>query len=81
MGDQQPETGHRTEDLIEIIFSLLEQQRTNLEQWPYTLEQLHKDREISTRLRQVCDQLPSPRSTPEASMSQASRRDACLQGR
>jgi hypothetical protein len=61
MGDA-PDMDFITEDLIETIFRLLEQQRANLEHWPYTLEQLAKDREISDRLRQACDQLPSPRS-------------------
>ena len=62
MGDA-PEIGHRTEELMETIFRLLEQQRANLGTWPYTLEQLDRDREISARLRRICDQLPTPRSS------------------
>jgi hypothetical protein len=60
MGDA-PEIGRRTEELTETILRLLDQQRVNLGNWPYTLEQLDKDREISARLRRICDQLPTPR--------------------
>ena len=62
MGDV-PEIGHRREELTERIVRLLEQQRANLGTWPYTLQQLERDSEISARLRRVCDQLPTPRSS------------------
>jgi hypothetical protein len=63
MGDT-PEKSYRTQQPIETIFRLLEQQRANLERWPYTPEQLDMDKKISARLRELCDQLPGPRSTP-----------------
>jgi hypothetical protein len=56
-----PEIGHRTDEFMETIFRLLDQQRANLGTWPYTPEQLDRDREISARLRRICDQLPTPR--------------------
>jgi hypothetical protein len=44
---------------LQTILGLLEQQRANLQRWPYTPEQLEKDKELSARLRQLNDQLPA----------------------
>lgn len=46
-------------ECLEAIFSLLNQQRTNLQDWPFTPQQLSKDKEISQQLREVCDRLCS----------------------
>jgi hypothetical protein len=53
-----------TEEPIETILTLLEQQRANLQRWPYSVEQLAKDKELSVRLRQLADQLLTDNRTP-----------------
>ena len=50
------------EELFGTILSLLEQQQANLQHCPYTPEQLERDRKISARLRELCNELPGPRS-------------------
>jgi hypothetical protein len=53
----------KTEERIETIFRLLDEQHRVLNEGPYTSEILKKDREISAQLREICDQLYPMRSS------------------
>ncbi len=39
------------------IFQLLDEQNEVLRHWPYTAEQVTKDKEISVRIRELVDQI------------------------
>ena len=53
---------YAAEEPFGTIIKLLEQQRANLEHWPYTPDQLDRHKQISARLHELCDQLHSQRS-------------------
>jgi hypothetical protein len=48
------------------IFQLLDEQDELLKHWPYTAEQLTKDKEISTRIRELVDQICAEQSATSA---------------
>ena len=52
---------YAAEEPFGTIIKLLEQQRANLEHWPYTPDQLDRHKQISARLHELCDQLHSQR--------------------
>lgn len=47
----------RADRSLETILELLSEQHELAQSWPYTVEQITRDKEISERLRQICDQL------------------------
>ncbi len=47
----------KKEQQLNEIFRLLSEQHELLQHWPYTGEQVSKDREISTRIRELVDQM------------------------
>jgi hypothetical protein len=48
------------------IFQLLEEQDELLKHWPYTTEQVTKDKEISARIRELVDQICVEQSATSA---------------
>lgn len=50
----------KSEAQLEIIFHLLEEQHRLGRQWPLSPAQVHRDKEVSARLRELIDQ-PSSR--------------------
>ena len=46
-----------SQDRFDAIFRILEERRRISEQWPYTADQIRKDKELSVRLRELIDQL------------------------
>jgi hypothetical protein len=45
------------DEAIETILKLLDEQDQLLKQWPYTLEQVKRDKEICLQLRGICDRM------------------------
>ncbi len=56
---------------IETIFKLLVEQRENLKHWPYTSEQIARDRRIWAQLRELCDRISQP--VPPAQKGKATK--------
>jgi hypothetical protein len=52
-------------DHFDEILRLLKQQRELLARWPYSGEQIAKDRELSVRIRHLVDRLRIPDSAPK----------------
>ncbi len=48
------------------IFRLLSEQHELLERWPYSSEQIRKDKEISALIRKLVDQICLEQSTAKA---------------
>jgi hypothetical protein len=49
---------HRTsEGRFDAVFRILDEQRRISEQWPYTADQIRRDKEPSARLRERIDRL------------------------
>lgn len=48
------------------IFQLLEEQDDLLKHWPYTTEQVTRDKEISARIRELVDQICVEQSATSA---------------
>lgn len=46
-----------TDTRIREIFQLLDEQHKLQEQWPYSSEILTRDRQLSARIRELCDEL------------------------
>jgi hypothetical protein len=46
-----------TDPRIREIFQLLDEQHKLQEQWPYGSETLERDHQLSTRIRELCDEL------------------------
>jgi hypothetical protein len=44
-------------EAIETILKLLDEQDLLLKQWPYTPEQVKRDKEICLQLRDICDHM------------------------
>lgn len=55
------------EEELKEIFPLLGEQQQLLQQWPYSAEQLEKDRKISVRIRELFDRMHGDQALPDSS--------------
>jgi hypothetical protein len=64
-----------TDALAEILRLLAEQQQL-LKNWPYSTEQITRDRQISARIRELVDEICVRQSPPQPSLDHRSLRPA-----
>lgn len=64
-----------TETLSEI-FRLLAEQQELLKRWPYSSQQIERDRKISARIRDLVDQICARQAPPRAFADRHSLRPA-----
>jgi hypothetical protein len=60
-----PAAPRAADNHVDEILSLLKQQRDLLVRWPYSDEQIAKDKELSVRIRRLVDRLCVPESAPK----------------